>query len=75
MSENGLPLPVSKYATVDLGATAPIRVGLSIQAGLKNVLDRSYYYRDGFPEAGRNWYLRHVDGIVSACAVTQAQST
>ena len=56
MSDNGLPLPVSKFATVDLGATAPIRVGLSTQTGLKNVLDRSYDYRDGFPEAGRNRY-------------------
>jgi iron complex outermembrane receptor protein len=57
MSDNGFPLPVSKFATVDLGATAPIRAGLSVQAGLKNLLDRNYYYWEGFPEAGRTWYL------------------
>ena len=57
MSDNGLPLPVSKFAAVDLGATAPIRAGLSVQAGVKNLLDRNYYYWEGFPETGRNWYL------------------
>jgi iron complex outermembrane receptor protein len=42
---------------VDLGATAPIRVGMSVQAGVKNLLDRNYYYWEGSPDAGRNWYL------------------
>jgi hypothetical protein len=37
------------------------------QAGVKNLLDRSYYYNAGFPEAGRTWslnvrysFLRHL---------------
>jgi iron complex outermembrane recepter protein len=28
-----------------------------LQAGIKNVLDRNYYFNTGYPEAGRNWYL------------------
>ena len=57
MSDNGLPLPVSKFATFDLGAAAPIRAGMSLQAGVKNLFDRNYYYWEGFPEEGRNWYF------------------
>jgi iron complex outermembrane receptor protein len=28
-----------------------------MQAGVKNLFDRNYYYWEGFPEEGRNWYL------------------
>ena len=47
----------SAFATVDLGAWVPIRSGVSLQAGLKNLLDRNYYYTAGYPEAGRSWYF------------------
>jgi iron complex outermembrane receptor protein len=57
MSDNNLPLPVSKFATVDMGGMLPVRAGLSVQAGVKNLLDRNYFYWAGFPEEGRNWYL------------------
>jgi iron complex outermembrane receptor protein len=57
MSDNNLPLPVAKFATLDIGASVPIHAGMSLQAGVSNLLDRSYYYWEGFPEAGRNWYL------------------
>lgn len=57
MSDNGLPLPESKFATVDLGASVPIRAGMSLQAGVRNLFDRNYYYWEGFPEEGRNWYF------------------
>jgi len=51
-------LPFSNsYGTVDLGTVVPIHAGLSVQAGVKNLLDRDYYYTAGFPEAGRNWFL------------------
>jgi iron complex outermembrane receptor protein len=56
MSDNGLPLPRARFATVDAGALVPIRAGMSIQGGIKNLLDRDYYYWEGFPEPGRNWY-------------------
>jgi iron complex outermembrane receptor protein len=45
------------YATVDVGLIAPLSHGISVQAGVKNLLDRSYYYTAGYPEEGRNWYL------------------
>ena len=57
MSDNGLPLPAAKFATVDLGAVLPIWEGMSVQAGVKNLLDRNYYYWEGFPEEGRNYYV------------------
>jgi iron complex outermembrane receptor protein len=44
------------FATVDLGFVAPVWKGALMQAGVKNVLDRYYYYNPGYPEAGRNWY-------------------
>ena len=30
---------------------------LSVQAGVKNLLDRNYFYTAGYPEIGRNWFL------------------
>lgn len=57
MSDNGLPLPSADFTTVDIGGTAPLRRGLSVQAGIKNVSDANYYYWEGFPEAGRNAYV------------------
>jgi iron complex outermembrane receptor protein len=51
-------LPYGKaYGTMDLGTIVPVYAGLSIQAGVKNLCDRDYYYTAGFPEAGRNWYF------------------
>jgi iron complex outermembrane receptor protein len=45
------------FGTVDIGTVVPVRAGLKIQAGLKNLFDRDYYYAAGFPQAGRNWYF------------------
>ena len=36
---------------------APIQRSLSVQAGIKNIVDSNYYYWEGFPEAGRNAYV------------------
>jgi iron complex outermembrane recepter protein len=47
----------SSYGTVDIGTVVPIQAGFSVQAGIKNVFDRNYYYTAGYPEAGRNWYF------------------
>ena len=62
MSDNGLPLPPATFTTVDLGGTLPLRAGVSVQGGVKNLLDRNYYYWEGFPEQGRSGYvtLRYV---------------
>ena len=45
------------YATTDLVVVIPIRAGLTVQAGVKNLLDRNYYYTAGYPEEGRNWFM------------------
>jgi len=47
----------TSYGTVDLGTVVPIYAGFSVQAGIKNLFDRDYYYTAGYPEAGRNWYF------------------
>ncbi|HEV3061534.1 MAG TPA: hypothetical protein VGY48_25010 [Vicinamibacterales bacterium] len=57
MSDNRLPLPVASFTTVDVGGRMPIRSGISVQAGVKNLLDANYYYWKGFPEAGRAAYV------------------
>jgi iron complex outermembrane receptor protein len=57
MSDNGLPLPPATFTTIDLGATLPLRAGVSVQGGVKNLFDRNYYYWEGFPEAGRTGYV------------------
>jgi outer membrane receptor protein involved in Fe transport len=56
MSDNGLPLPEATLTTVDMGATWPIRNGVSVQGGVKNLFDANYYW-EGFPEPGRNGYV------------------
>jgi len=51
-------LPHSEsYATTDIGVIAPVRAGMSVQAGVKNLFDRNYFYTAGYPEIGRNWFL------------------
>jgi len=45
------------YATTDIVAVVPIRSGISVQVGVKNLLDRNYYYTAGYPEEGRNWFF------------------
>jgi iron complex outermembrane receptor protein len=51
------PLAAPKFATVDLGGSTPIYKGVNFQAGVKNLFDRYYWYQEGYPEEGRNWYL------------------
>ena len=45
------------YAATDIGVVAPIWAGASVQAGVKNLFDRNYFYTAGYPEAGRTWFL------------------
>ena len=47
----------SSYGTADIGGIIPVYAGFSVQAGVKNLFDRDYYYTAGYPEAGRSWYL------------------
>ena len=50
-------IPASNYATLDLGGIFPVYAGLKLQIGANNLFDRNYYYREGYPRAGRNWFL------------------
>jgi iron complex outermembrane receptor protein len=45
------------FATTDIGMIAPIYKQATIQIGVKNLLDRNYFYVAGYPEIGRNWFL------------------
>jgi iron complex outermembrane receptor protein len=56
-NDSGLIIPASKFATLDFGGIIPISPGFNLQGGVKNLFDRYYYYQEGYPEAGRNWYL------------------
>lgn len=49
--------PASHFATADLGAVVPVKAGLDLQAGVKNLFDRNYFYVEGYPEFGRTWYV------------------
>ncbi|HUK33392.1 MAG TPA: hypothetical protein VLV86_05755, partial [Vicinamibacterales bacterium] len=45
------------FATMDLAGVIPLYRGARLQAGIKNVFDRNYYYTAGYPEEGRNWFV------------------
>jgi iron complex outermembrane recepter protein len=48
--------PASRFLTLDWSLTIPIKNIASLQGGAKNVLDRDYYYQEGYPEPGRSFY-------------------
>jgi iron complex outermembrane recepter protein len=50
-------VPASKFATADIAAIFPIMKGMKAHLGIKNLFDKNYFYQEGFPEAGRNWYV------------------
>ena len=50
------PFPES-FGTMDIGAVVPVYRKATIQAGIKNLFDRNYYYVAGYSEEGRNWFL------------------
>jgi iron complex outermembrane recepter protein len=50
-------MPASQFATLDLGVIWSCNSRLSVQAGINNVSDHYYYYQEGYPEPGRNWFL------------------
>ncbi|MBN2321457.1 MAG: TonB-dependent receptor [Acidobacteria bacterium] len=51
-----IPIPGSNFATADLGGIFRLFGGPKLQVGVKNIFDRYYYYREGYPMAGRSWY-------------------
>ena len=56
-STSPLYLPSAQaFAIFDFAAIVPIKYGVTWEAGIKNALDRNYFYNAGYPEEGRNWY-------------------
>jgi iron complex outermembrane receptor protein len=55
-NNSGIVVPASRFGTLDLGGVIPIHSALKLQAGVKNLFDRNYWYQEGFPDPGRNWY-------------------
>lgn len=49
--------PASRFATADIAGVVPIKAGFDVQAGVKNLFDRNYFYVEGYPEFGRTWYF------------------
>jgi iron complex outermembrane receptor protein len=45
------------YASFDLGGIVPVYAGASLQAGVRNLFDKDYYYTAGYPQLGRNWFF------------------
>ena len=56
-NDAGYYQPASNFATADLGIVVPVRYGLDLQSGVRNLFDRNYFYVQGYPEPGRNWYF------------------
>lgn len=44
------------FATFNLKATYDVNQNLMFEAGVKNLLDKNYYYNYGFPHAGRSYF-------------------
>lgn len=44
-------------AAFDAATVIPVHVKFEAQAGVKNILDRNFFYNAGYPEEGRNWFL------------------
>lgn len=47
----------SRFATVGIGGTARLYRQAEVQVGINNLFDRNYFLVDGYPEAGRNFFL------------------
>lgn len=58
VNDSGTMAPASRFGTADIGFLVPLLSGISTQAGVDNLFDRNYHYREGFPEPGRSWYLK-----------------
>jgi iron complex outermembrane receptor protein len=57
-SSSGFPTQAPPFGTVDLGGVAPLSSKVTLQLGVNNLFDRLYYYQEGYPQPGRNWYVR-----------------
>jgi iron complex outermembrane receptor protein len=53
-TSNGLTLP--PFVTVDLRGCAKLQYGVTLEAGVANLLDTYYELDEGFPEPGRTYF-------------------
>jgi len=54
---NEAPQPTTKsFVVADFQATYQISGALELNAGINNIFDRFYYYAEGYPTQGRNFY-------------------
>lgn len=56
-NDAGRVFRANSFANLGIGASARIYRDSEIQAGINNLLDRNYFYVQGYPEAGRNAYV------------------
>ena len=55
--DNKVSNPTTKeFVLIDLKVTYEMVKNLEISAGINNITDEYYYYTEGQPEAGRNYY-------------------
>lgn len=55
--DNEASSPKTKpFFTMDLKMAYRFKNGLELNAGIKNITDKNYYYSEGFPEEGRTYY-------------------
>ncbi|MDO8926730.1 MAG: TonB-dependent receptor [Sideroxyarcus sp.] len=47
---------LSGFTTLNLKAIYRVTAGISVEAGVNNLTDRSYSLADGYPNPGRNWF-------------------
>jgi iron complex outermembrane receptor protein len=47
----------SGFATADLKAVYSFKEHFSVEAGIKNILDKNYSFTDGYPGPGRNFFI------------------
>lgn len=46
------------FAVADLKAGYTLKNGVKVEGGVRNLFDRLYYYTEGFPEAGRTYFVQ-----------------
>ncbi|MEI9812643.1 MAG: TonB-dependent receptor [Acidobacteriota bacterium] len=56
-NDAGRVLRAPSFGAVGIGGTARLYRAAELQAGVNNLLDRNYFYVQGYPEAGRNFYV------------------
>lgn len=55
--DNEVTSPTTRdFMVMDLKTSYEIKKGLTLSVGVKNIFDKYYYYSEGFPMAGRNYY-------------------